>query len=96
MAALHDDDASDNESAAVLDRRQLLRALQKMRSYEVCRQFRQRGLAGARIIAMTGCGQERDRHRAKSAGFDAYAVSPVEFAQLAKLMIEGLSERGSA
>ena len=60
-----------------------------MDGYEVCRQFRQRGLAGTRIIAMTGYGQERDRQRAKSAGFDAHAVKPVEFAQLAKLLIEG-------
>jgi CheY-like chemotaxis protein len=58
-----------------------------MDGYEVCRKFRERGLAATRIIAMTGYGQERDRQRAKSAGFDAHAVKPVEYAELAKLLI---------
>jgi CheY-like chemotaxis protein len=58
-----------------------------MDGYEVCRQFRQRGLAETRIIAMTGYGQERDRQRAKSAGFDAHAVKPVEFAELTRLLV---------
>jgi CheY-like chemotaxis protein len=58
-----------------------------MDGYEVCRRFRQQGHANARIIAMTGYGQERDRQRAKSAGFDAHAVKPVEFADLAKLLV---------
>jgi CheY-like chemotaxis protein len=58
-----------------------------MDGYEVCRQIRQRGLGEARIIAMTGYGQERDRQRAKSAGFDAHAVKPVEFAELARLLV---------
>jgi CheY-like chemotaxis protein len=58
-----------------------------MDGYEVCRQFRERGLGVPRIIAMTGYGQERDRQRAKSAGFDAHAVKPVEFAELARLLV---------
>jgi signal transduction histidine kinase len=41
----------------------------------------------ARIIAMTGYGQERIASARASAGFDAHAVKPVEFAELAKLLI---------
>jgi signal transduction histidine kinase len=58
-----------------------------MDGFEVCRRFRERGWAETRIIAMTGYGQERDRQRAREAGFDAHAVKPVEFAELAKLLV---------
>jgi len=58
-----------------------------MDGYEVCRRMRAATGADARIIAMTGYGQERDRQRAREAGFDAHAVKPVEFAELAKLLI---------
>jgi len=58
-----------------------------MDGYEVCRRMRAASGADARIIAMTGYGQERDRQRAREAGFDAHAVKPVEFAELAKLLI---------
>ncbi|MEO6461496.1 MAG: response regulator, partial [Candidatus Eisenbacteria bacterium] len=57
-----------------------------MDGYEVCRQLRQMGLTEARIIALTGFGQERDRQRAKAAGFDHHAVKPVAFPDLAKLL----------
>jgi CheY-like chemotaxis protein len=58
-----------------------------MDGYETCRRFRARGWADTRIIAMTGYGQDRDRDRALDAGFDAHAVKPVEFAELAKLLV---------
>jgi CheY-like chemotaxis protein len=57
-----------------------------MDGYEVCRRVRQLGLNQARIVAMTGYGQDTDRQRAKEAGFDAHAVKPVELADLMRLL----------
>jgi CheY-like chemotaxis protein len=54
--------------------------------YEVCRRLRQQGLTNARIIAVTGYGQERDRARSKEAGFDAHAVKPVDPNELMGLL----------
>jgi len=61
--------------------------LPEMDGYQLCREFRQRGWGEMRIVAMTGYGQERDRIRVQAAGFDAHAVKPVEFAELAKLLV---------
>jgi signal transduction histidine kinase len=49
--------------------------------YEVARHARAAGYAG-RLIALSGCGQERDRHDARMAGFDGYLVKPVDRAEL--------------
>jgi CheY-like chemotaxis protein len=57
-----------------------------MDGYEVCRRLREQGLTNARIIAMTGYGQEQDRQRAKAAGFDSHTVKPVEYAKLSMLL----------
>jgi CheY-like chemotaxis protein len=54
--------------------------------YEVCRQLRERGLDDALIVAMTGYGQERDRLRSKSAGFDTHTVKPVDLENLMGLV----------
>jgi CheY-like chemotaxis protein len=54
--------------------------------YEVCRSIRDRGLTDLRIIAMTGYGQERDRARAREAGFDTHTVNPVDVAELTRLV----------
>jgi signal transduction histidine kinase len=59
-----------------------------MDGYEVCRRFRQSGLEGLRIIAMTGYGLEQDRQRAKEAGFDVHTVKPVAFSELVKLLAD--------
>ena len=61
--------------------------LPEMDGYELCKRFRERGWGEMRIVAMTGYGQERDRIRVEAAGFDAHAVKPVEFAELAKLLV---------
>ncbi|HEV7671099.1 MAG TPA: response regulator [Thermoanaerobaculia bacterium] len=53
--------------------------------YEICRRMRQEGLADARIIAMTGFGQDRDRQRSKDAGFDHHLVKPVAMDELLRL-----------
>src|SRR6185369_5311970 len=43
-----------------------------MDGYEVCQRMRRGGLTDARIIAMTGYGQDRDRERSRLAGFDIH------------------------
>jgi signal transduction histidine kinase len=57
-----------------------------MDGYEVCRQVRQDDLDVTQIIAMTGYGQERDKQRARDAGFDAHTVKPVDIAELKHLI----------
>lgn len=54
-----------------------------MDGYELSRRLRRGGkLSGARFIAMTGWGAERDREAAVEAGFDAHLIKPVDFDQL--------------
>lgn len=57
-----------------------------MDGYEVCRRIRQQGFSDARIIAVTGYGQARDRERSREAGFDSHAVKPVDPSELMKLV----------
>ena len=58
-----------------------------LNGYEVCTRLRQepwgRDLV---VIALTGWGQEEDRHRSRAAGFDAHLVKPVDPARLLKLL----------
>ena len=65
-----------------------------MDGYEVCRRARERGLSDARIIAMSGYGQARDRARSKAAGFDGHSVKPVELGELMRLLGEREMEGG--
>jgi CheY-like chemotaxis protein len=54
-----------------------------MDGYEVARRLRQDGrCAAARLIAITGYGQETDRRRAVVAGFDEHLTKPVSVSQL--------------
>lgn len=54
-----------------------------MDGYETCRRMRATDWgAQARIIALSGWGQEEDKRRSKEAGFDAHLVKPVERASL--------------
>lgn len=47
--------------------------------YETCRRIRQTDWgAKARILALTGWGQESDRKRSEEAGFDAHFVKPID------------------
>lgn len=48
----------------------------------------EKGTAGARLIAVTGYGQEQDRQRALVAGFDHHLVKPVDTATLARVLSE--------
>jgi CheY-like chemotaxis protein len=44
--------------------------------------------AGARLIAVTGYGQEQDRTRSVDAGFDAHLVKPIDLEALQTLIDE--------
>jgi signal transduction histidine kinase len=55
--------------------------------YEVCRLMRQRPWAAtARIVALTGWGQTRDREAAVEAGFDAHLVKPLDHSRLEEVL----------
>jgi CheY-like chemotaxis protein len=50
-----------------------------MNGYDVCRSIRQQPWGKSiHIVALTGWGQEQDRHTAREAGFDAHLVKPVD------------------
>jgi signal transduction histidine kinase len=54
-----------------------------MDGYEVARRLRRDALAqGAKIVALTGWGQERDRANARAAGFDHHLVKPPDVGAL--------------
>ena len=58
-----------------------------MDGYEVARELRSTpGLASTRLIALTGYGQESDRHRSRLAGIDHHLVKPVDVEQLRTLL----------
>lgn len=59
----------------------------KMNGYELAAHLR-RHPAGraATLVAVTGWGQEKDRHRAAEAGFDHHLVKPVSFAAVEALL----------
>src|SRR5262249_36622146 len=53
--------------------------LPEIDGYEVARRLRQDPqLKNARLIAVSGYGQETDRQRSREAGFDAHLVKPVD------------------
>ena len=59
-----------------------------MDGYELAARLRSESLIGddTRIIAVTGYGQDGDRHRAREAGFDAHVVKPVSIDALTRAM----------
>lgn len=72
----------DSPHAIVLDI-----GLPGMDGFEVVRQLRQEtDCSGALIIAVTGYGQDEDRHRALEAGFDHHLVKPVDVDELKRLL----------
>jgi CheY-like chemotaxis protein len=63
--------------------------LPDMDGYEVARQIRM--LPGSRtklLVALTGYGQEEDKRRALSAGFDQHLIKPVDVEHLRHLLAE--------
>ncbi len=58
-----------------------------LNGYEVCRQVRAEPWGEEpTIVALTGWGQEEDRHRSREAGFDGHLVKPVDYAALTALL----------
>ena len=50
-----------------------------MDGYELASHLREMpGLAGLRLVAVTGYGQESDRQRSREAGFHHHLVKPVD------------------
>ncbi len=61
--------------------------LPKLNGYEACRRIRALpGINRAVLIAQTGWGQDEDRQRTQSAGFDHHLVKPVDPDLLMKLL----------
>ncbi len=59
----------------------------EMDGYELARRFRDiRAWRMSLLVALTGWGQEEDRRRTSSAGFDAHEVKPVSIESLQKLL----------
>ncbi len=63
--------------------------LPELNGYEAAQQIRQSAWGQDMIlVALTGWGQEEDRQKSKSAGFDAHLVKPIDHDQLLQLLNE--------
>jgi CheY-like chemotaxis protein len=63
--------------------------LPAMDGYELARLLRQQpDLAGLRLVAVTGYGQDSDRRAAHESGFNAHLVKPVDMERLHKVLRE--------
>lgn len=61
---------------------------------EVARELRRRPeTADARIVALTGWGQEEDRRRTEDAGFDEHLTKPTDPLQLQQLLARFAGDR---
>ena len=61
--------------------------LPRLNGYEVCSRLRQEPWGrDLLLVALTGWGQEEDRHRSMEAGFDAHIVKPVDHETLLDLL----------
>jgi len=60
-----------------------------MDGYELARRLRRSGhlTDGARLIAVTGYGQDADQRRSRDAGFDAHLVKPVDIEILTRAVV---------
>ena len=77
--------------------------LPRLNGYEVCRRIREEPWGKSMVlVALTGWGQEEDRHRSEEAGFDAHMIKPVDHDVLMKLLAslpsggDGSSEQRSS
>jgi PAS domain S-box-containing protein len=58
-----------------------------MDGFQVARALRQEpATAAARLIAVTGYGQEEDRRRSREAGFELHLTKPINFSELHRLL----------
>lgn len=60
-----------------------------MDGYEVARQIRRRIGRSARLIALTGYGDDNARDRGAAAGFDVHLVKPVSLGELRGILASG-------
>ncbi|MBX6312346.1 MAG: response regulator [Isosphaeraceae bacterium] len=61
-----------------------------MDGYQVAERLRaEEDLKDCLLIAISGYGQERDRHRSQAAGFDHHLVKPVDYDALLALLAQG-------
>jgi CheY-like chemotaxis protein len=64
-------------------------SLPRMNGYDTCRAMRQQWWGRkAVIVALTGWGQDEDRSKSESAGFNGHFVKPVDHAELMKFITE--------
>ncbi len=56
--------------------------------YEVARQIRSKLRDRSRLIALSGYGQQKDRHQAFEAGFDEHLLKPVDPKRLLAVLVE--------
>ena len=65
--------------------------LPNLDGYEACQLIRRKPWGkGIVIVALTGWGQDEDRHRTMSAGFDSHLVKPVDYDALRALLASPL------
>jgi CheY-like chemotaxis protein len=68
-------------------------AMPELNGYDAARKIRQEPWGkDVVLIALTGWGQQRDRHRTKEAGFDAHLTKPIKYEAILELL-EKLPER---
>ncbi len=61
--------------------------LPKLNGFEVCKRIREKEWAkDTFIVALTGWGQEEDRHKSAQAGFDVHMVKPVDLTELLNML----------
>ncbi len=64
----------------------------RLNGYDTCRRIREQAWGKqARILALTGWGQDEDKRRSKEAGFNGHLVKPVEPKVLVELLAELMS-----
>jgi two-component system CheB/CheR fusion protein len=83
------DGAGGLEAARAYDPEVVLLDLKmpRMDGYQVAEELRRtHGDGGLTLVALTGCGQDEDRDRAREAGFDHFLVKPVDPADLKDLL----------
>lgn len=67
-----------------------------MDGYEACKRMRAEGWGQrARIVAVSGWGQEDDRNKSREAGFDGHMVKPIERGTLERVIAEAQPHVGA-
>ena len=59
-----------------------------MDGFEVAKKMREQAIfKNTVLVAMTGYGQDSDRHRSKESGFDHHLVKPPDFNKLQQILV---------